>query len=80
MGSDTDDTIVQMLLCECSRILGDGDRAEWKPQTIEDVVEGRLRSPSSLMELSSLEISPALLQIKNFRLPPLMEIGVLAKS
>jgi hypothetical protein len=32
------------------------------------------------MELSSLEISPALLQIKNFRLPPLMEIGVLAKS
>lgn len=45
-------------------------------QTIEDVVAGRLRSPSSLMELSSLEISPRLLQVKNFRLPPLMEIGM----
>lgn len=46
-------------------------------QTIGDVVAGRLRSPSSLMELSSLEISPRLLQSKNFRLPPLLEIGAL---
>lgn len=45
-------------------------------QTIEDVVAGRLRSPSSLMELSSLEISPRLLQTKNFRLPPLLDIGM----
>lgn len=42
--------------------------------SIEDVVAGRLRAPSSLMELASLEISPSLLDRKNFRLPPLLEL------
>lgn len=44
-------------------------------QTIDDVLAGRLRTPSSLIELASLEISPALLEAKNFRMPPVTEKG-----
>jgi hypothetical protein len=43
---------------------------------IEDVEEGRLRSPSSLPELASLDISPEYLDKTHFRNPPKVEIGV----
>ncbi|KAI0074890.1 hypothetical protein K474DRAFT_1685568 [Panus rudis PR-1116 ss-1] len=43
---------------------------------IEDVEQGRLRSPSSLPELASLEISPEYLDKTHFRNPPKVEIGV----
>ncbi|KAL1920338.1 uncharacterized protein VTP21DRAFT_1484 [Calcarisporiella thermophila] len=41
--------------------------------TIEDVISGRLRTPSSVPELASLEISPELLLKQNFRVPPLSD-------
>ncbi|KAI0631821.1 Gti1/Pac2 family-domain-containing protein [Trametes polyzona] len=43
---------------------------------IEDVEQGRLRSPSSLPELASLQISPEYLDKTHFRNPPKVEIGV----
>ncbi|KAG5643835.1 hypothetical protein DXG03_009566 [Asterophora parasitica] len=43
---------------------------------IEDVTNGRLRSPSSLPELASLDISPEYLDKTHFRNPPKVEIGV----
>ncbi|KAF9039191.1 Gti1/Pac2 family-domain-containing protein, partial [Panaeolus papilionaceus] len=43
---------------------------------VEDVESGRLRSPSSLPELSSLDISPEYLDKTHFRNPPKVEIGV----
>ncbi|KAF9448415.1 hypothetical protein P691DRAFT_800858 [Macrolepiota fuliginosa MF-IS2] len=42
---------------------------------IEDVESGRLRSPSSLPELASLEISPEYLDKTHFRNPPKVEVG-----
>ncbi|KAH9946759.1 Gti1/Pac2 family-domain-containing protein [Amylocystis lapponica] len=43
---------------------------------IEDVEQGRLRSPSTLPELASLDISPEYLDKTHFRNPPKVEIGV----
>ncbi|PPQ97119.1 hypothetical protein CVT26_000601 [Gymnopilus dilepis] len=43
---------------------------------IEDVQSGRLRSPSSLPELASLDISPEYLDKTHFRIPPKVEVGV----
>ncbi|KAL4247674.1 MIT1/WOR1 family protein [Abortiporus biennis] len=43
---------------------------------IEDVELGRLRPPSSLPELASLDISPEYLDKTHFRNPPKVEIGV----
>ena len=42
---------------------------------IEDVENGRLRSPSSLPELAALVISPDYLEKTHFRNPPKVEIG-----
>ncbi|KAJ3553999.1 hypothetical protein NP233_g12518 [Leucocoprinus birnbaumii] len=42
---------------------------------IEDVESGRLRPPSSLPELASLEISPEYLDKTHFRNPPKVEMG-----
>ncbi|KAF5347434.1 hypothetical protein D9756_011121, partial [Leucocoprinus leucothites] len=42
---------------------------------IEDVESGRLRPPSSLPELASLEISPEYLDKTHFRNPPKVEVG-----
>ncbi|KAK2464993.1 hypothetical protein APHAL10511_003069 [Amanita phalloides] len=42
---------------------------------VEDVESGRLRSPSSLPELASLDISPEYLDKTHFRNPPKVEIG-----
>ncbi|KXN83000.1 Transcriptional regulator MIT1 [Leucoagaricus sp. SymC.cos] len=42
---------------------------------IEDVESGRLRPPSSLPELASLEISPEYLDKTHFRNPPKVELG-----
>ncbi|KAF9082830.1 hypothetical protein BGX29_001671 [Mortierella sp. GBA35] len=39
----------------------------------EDVLAGRLRTPSSVPELASLEISPEFLMKQNFRIPPTVE-------
>ncbi|CEG63694.1 Putative cAMP-independent regulatory protein [Rhizopus microsporus] len=39
----------------------------------QEVLEDRLRSPSSVPELASLEISPELLVKQNFRIPPFVE-------
>ena len=38
-----------------------------------DVLQNRLRTPSSVPELASLEISPELLVKQNFRIPPMVE-------
>lgn len=43
---------------------------------IEDVEDGRLRSPSSYPELASLDISPEYLDKTHFRNPPKVEIGM----
>ncbi|KAJ7113143.1 Gti1/Pac2 family-domain-containing protein [Mycena epipterygia] len=43
---------------------------------ISDVESGRLRAPSSLPELASLDISPTLLERDNFRCPPKTEVGI----
>ncbi|KAF8623876.1 hypothetical protein AX17_007278 [Amanita inopinata Kibby_2008] len=42
---------------------------------VEDVESGRLRSPSSLPELASLDISPEYLDKTHFRNPPKVEMG-----
>ncbi|KIY43225.1 hypothetical protein FISHEDRAFT_53925, partial [Fistulina hepatica ATCC 64428] len=42
---------------------------------VEDVEQGRLRSPSSLPELASLSISPEYLDKEHFRNPPKIEAG-----
>lgn len=42
---------------------------------VEDVENGRLRSPSSLPELASLDISPEYLDKTHFRNPPKVELG-----
>ncbi|PVG01246.1 hypothetical protein CPB86DRAFT_671689, partial [Serendipita vermifera] len=42
---------------------------------VADVENGRLRSPSSLPELATLEISPEYLDKTHFRQPPRVEIG-----
>ncbi|SAM00200.1 hypothetical protein [Absidia glauca] len=42
----------------------------YRPQ---DIVENKLRTPSSTPELTSLEISPELLVKRNFRIPPFVE-------
>ncbi|KAH9840589.1 Gti1/Pac2 family-domain-containing protein [Rhodofomes roseus] len=43
---------------------------------IEDVEKGRLRSPSSLPEIASLDISSEYLDKTHFRNPPKVEVGV----
>lgn len=43
---------------------------------VADVESGRLRSPSSLPELATLEISPEYLDKVHFRQPPRVEIGL----
>ncbi|WVQ93914.1 hypothetical protein IAU59_000992 [Kwoniella sp. CBS 9459] len=43
--------------------------------SVEDVLAGKLRSPSTIPELQSLEISSEYLSKQNFRFPPLTEIG-----
>lgn len=43
--------------------------------TLRDVIEGRLRTPSTIPELASLEISAEYLHRQNFRFPPQIEIG-----
>ncbi len=40
-----------------------------------DVTNGRLRSPSTLPELASLDISPEYLDKTHFRVPPKVEVG-----
>ncbi|KAH8926140.1 hypothetical protein BT69DRAFT_1399844, partial [Atractiella rhizophila] len=42
---------------------------------MNDVLTGRLHSPTSQPELRSLDISPSLLVNQNFRVPPHIEIG-----
>ncbi|KAF8127314.1 Gti1/Pac2 family-domain-containing protein, partial [Mycena galopus ATCC 62051] len=42
---------------------------------VSDVEAGRLRAPSTLPELASLDISPTLLDHGNFRCPPKLEVG-----
>ncbi|KDQ17404.1 hypothetical protein BOTBODRAFT_105739 [Botryobasidium botryosum FD-172 SS1] len=42
---------------------------------IDDVESGRLRTPSSLPELASLDISPDYLDKTHFRVPPRIEVG-----
>ncbi|KAJ7073506.1 Gti1/Pac2 family-domain-containing protein [Mycena belliarum] len=43
---------------------------------ITDVTSGRLRAPSSLPELASLDIAAPLLAPGNFRVPPKTEVGL----
>ncbi len=43
--------------------------------SVEDVVAGRLRTPSSIAELQNLDIAPEYLHKQNFRFPPIIEIG-----
>ena len=43
--------------------------------SIEDVLAGKLRCPSTIPELASLEISPEYLHKQNFRFPPMIEVG-----
>lgn len=43
--------------------------------SVEDVLNSRLRTPSSIGELVALEISPEYLQKQNFRYPPVFELG-----
>lgn len=43
---------------------------------VADVEEGRLRTPSSLPELSVLDISPEYLDKTHFRCPPKVETDV----
>ncbi|KAL7419986.1 Global transcription regulator sge1 [Cryptotrichosporon argae] len=43
--------------------------------TVDDAAAGRLRSPSTIPELASLEISQDYLQRSNFRFPPQTETG-----
>ena len=41
---------------------------------VEDIEEGRLRSPSSLPEIASLDISPEYLDKRHLRITPKIEI------
>ncbi|WVF66293.1 hypothetical protein IAT40_001033 [Kwoniella sp. CBS 6097] len=43
--------------------------------SVEDVLAGKLRSPSTIPELQSLEISSEYLSKQNFRFPPVTETG-----
>lgn len=43
---------------------------------VEDVEQGRLRTPSSLPEIASLDISPEYLDKTHFRNPPKVEYGI----
>ncbi|KAL1715352.1 Gti1/Pac2 family-domain-containing protein [Schizophyllum commune] len=43
--------------------------------SVDDVANGRLRPPSSLPELASLDISPEYLDKTHFRNPPKIEVG-----
>ncbi|WVQ80981.1 hypothetical protein IAT38_003088 [Cryptococcus sp. DSM 104549] len=43
--------------------------------TIEDCLAGKLRTPSTIPELSALEISQDYLHKQNFRFPPMIETG-----
>jgi len=43
--------------------------------SVEDVINGKLRAPSTVPELASLEISPEYLHKQNFRFPPMIEVG-----
>jgi hypothetical protein len=43
--------------------------------SVADVLNGRLRTPSSISELVSLEISPEYMQKQNFRFPPVFDVG-----
>lgn len=43
--------------------------------SVEDVLQGKLRAPSTVPELASLEISPEYLHKQNFRFPPMIEVG-----
>jgi len=43
--------------------------------SVEDVLAGKLRSPSTIPELASVEISPEYLHKQNFRFPPMIEVG-----
>lgn len=43
--------------------------------SIEDVLAGKLRTPSTIPELAGLEISPEYLHKQNFRFPPQIELG-----
>jgi hypothetical protein len=45
-----------------------------------DVLEHRLRTPSHVLELANLEISPELLNRQNFRIPPMVEPDQLSTS
>lgn len=44
--------------------------------TVADVMSGKLRAPSSIPELASLEISSDYLEKQNFRFPPVVEVGL----
>ena len=43
--------------------------------SVQDVLAGRLRTPSTIPELMALEISPEDLHKQNFRFPPIVEVG-----
>lgn len=43
--------------------------------SVEDVLHGRLRAPSTIPELAGLEISAEYLHKQNFRFPPMIEVG-----
>ncbi|WWD22260.1 hypothetical protein CI109_106751 [Kwoniella shandongensis] len=43
--------------------------------SVEDVLAGKLRTPSTIPELASLDISAEYLHKQNFRFPPMIEIG-----
>lgn len=43
--------------------------------SVADVLADRLRTPSSITELVSLEISPEYMQKSNFRFPPVFDVG-----
>ena len=43
--------------------------------SVDDVLAGKLRSPSTIPELAALEISPEYLHKQNFRFPPMIEVG-----
>ncbi|WWD05976.1 hypothetical protein V865_004061 [Kwoniella europaea PYCC6329] len=43
--------------------------------SVQDVLAGKLRAPSTIPELSSLEISQEYLNKQNFRFPPMIERG-----
>ena len=42
---------------------------------LDDVINGKLRTPSTVPEFASMEVSPDYLDKRHFRFPPLVEIG-----